>query len=486
MLSYGVHDLPEGGVLPGIGRLAYDVSAAVPLDSWYGTLLKGVFNFSPAATWLEVAVWVAYVAIVGTCFVLALRRRPVRRPVAAWPPRTDRHPPHPHPSPSRNSHAFFPPPPRRGDLRRARARGLRDDEARSRVPHRHRHGLRRRLPAVGGDRDERPRRLHHPQHGPRSTEFELLAADGATIAAEVENLAPGLTRTLTLTLAEGRYTSLCKPGMSGSSVGRTAFTVTGAGAGPSPSSSQLTAAAQQYRSFVRAETATLLTGTRTFAAAYAAGDDAKAKSLYARTRASYERIEPVAERFGALDAELDAREADVATGATWTGWHRIEKGLWPPAGSSAPSAADRATQAKALVSLTEQLRAKVDAKSFTLTAAEVGNGAIALLDEVAATKITGEEELFSHTDLSDFRANVDGAERAYRGLREVAKAKDPALVTTLDARFAALDTLLRHHGTVDGGFAPYTSLTRAQVKALSDAVNAVSEPLSTLTATVLR
>jgi high-affinity iron transporter len=83
VLSYGVRDLQEAGVLPGIGRIAYDVSAAVPLDSWYGTLLKGVFNFSPAATWLEVAVWVAYVAIVGTCFVLALRRRPVRRPVAA-------------------------------------------------------------------------------------------------------------------------------------------------------------------------------------------------------------------------------------------------------------------------------------------------------------------------------------------------------------------------------------------------------------------
>jgi iron uptake system component EfeO len=128
----------------------------------------------------------------------------------------------------------------------------------------------------------------------------------------------------------------------------------------------------------------------------------------------------------------------------------------------------------------------VDAKSFPLTAASVSNGAIGLLDEVAATKITGEEELFSHTDLSDFRANVDGAERAYQGLRDVAKAKDPALVTTLDARFAALDTLLRHHGTVDDGFVSYTSLTKTQVKALSDAVNAVSEPLSTLTATVLQ
>jgi high-affinity iron transporter len=85
VLSYGVHDLQEGGVLPGIRSVAYDVSAAVPIDSWYGTLLKGIFNFSPAATWLEVTVWVVYVAVVGTCFVLALRHRRTipARPVAA-------------------------------------------------------------------------------------------------------------------------------------------------------------------------------------------------------------------------------------------------------------------------------------------------------------------------------------------------------------------------------------------------------------------
>ncbi len=220
--------------------------------------------------------------------------------------------------------------------------------------------------------------------------------------------------------------------MSGSGVGRTAFTVTGAGASPSPSSSRLTAAATAVPAFVRTESATLLHRHPHVRRGVRGRRRREGQALYARTRASYERIEPVAERFGTLDAKLDAREADVAAGTTWTGWHRIEKGLWPPAGSAAPGAADRAAQAKTLVSLTEQLVAKVDAKSFTLTAAEVSNGAIGLLDEVAATKITGEEEVFSHTDLSDFRANVDGAERAYRGLRDVAKAKDPALVR--DAR----------------------------------------------------
>ncbi|WP_309616885.1 iron uptake transporter permease EfeU [Salinibacterium sp.] len=74
VLSYGVHDLQEAGVLPGLGSLAFDVSAAIPPDSWYGTLLKGTLNFSPATTWLEAIVWLAYVIPVMTIFVASGRR----------------------------------------------------------------------------------------------------------------------------------------------------------------------------------------------------------------------------------------------------------------------------------------------------------------------------------------------------------------------------------------------------------------------------
>jgi high-affinity iron transporter len=70
ILAYGIHDLQEAGILPGLTTLAFDVSAAVPPDSWYGTLLKGVFNFSPQTTVLEAIVWVAYVAVVLTLFLL--------------------------------------------------------------------------------------------------------------------------------------------------------------------------------------------------------------------------------------------------------------------------------------------------------------------------------------------------------------------------------------------------------------------------------
>ncbi|MFB2581628.1 iron uptake transporter permease EfeU [Herbiconiux sp. P15] len=74
VLSYGVHDLQEAGILPGLNSLAFDVSAAVPPDSWYGTLLKGTVNFSPATTWLELAVWLAYVIPTMILFLRAVRR----------------------------------------------------------------------------------------------------------------------------------------------------------------------------------------------------------------------------------------------------------------------------------------------------------------------------------------------------------------------------------------------------------------------------
>jgi high-affinity iron transporter len=73
VLAYGVHDLQEAGILPGLNSLAFDVSATISPSSWYGTLLKGIFNFSPATTWLELAVWLAYLIPTLTLFLLTVR-----------------------------------------------------------------------------------------------------------------------------------------------------------------------------------------------------------------------------------------------------------------------------------------------------------------------------------------------------------------------------------------------------------------------------
>ncbi|MCW2741097.1 MAG: putative Ferrous iron permease [Blastococcus sp.] len=80
VLAYGVHDLQEAGILPGLNSLAFDVSGAVPPDSWYGTLLRGTVNFTPATTWLQAVAWLVYIVPV---FVLFLRpSRPAPTPVA--------------------------------------------------------------------------------------------------------------------------------------------------------------------------------------------------------------------------------------------------------------------------------------------------------------------------------------------------------------------------------------------------------------------
>jgi len=87
VLSYGIHDLQEAGILPGLNTLAFDVSHIIPPTSWYGTVLKGVFNFSPATTILEAVAWVCYVVPVLSVFVVQGRHRaaPAPRPAAAAP-----------------------------------------------------------------------------------------------------------------------------------------------------------------------------------------------------------------------------------------------------------------------------------------------------------------------------------------------------------------------------------------------------------------
>ena len=85
VLSYGIHDLQEAGILPGLYSLMFDVSAAVPPSSWYGTLLKGTVNFSPATTWLEGIAWLLYVIPTMTLFIRQSMRRSAA-PAAVRPP----------------------------------------------------------------------------------------------------------------------------------------------------------------------------------------------------------------------------------------------------------------------------------------------------------------------------------------------------------------------------------------------------------------
>lgn len=324
------------------------------------------------------------------------------------------------------------------------------------------------------------------------TEFYLLGEDGLRIVGEVENIGPNLTKKLTVNAPAGAYFTACKPGMVGEGI-RAGFTVK-----PSDDEQEVSASDQElidqaqanYRSYIQDQSSQLLVKTQQFVQLYKDGKDDEARTLYPEAREHWERIETVAESFGDLDPKTDAREADVdfAAGEKWTGWHRIEKDLWPQGarGYTALTGRERTTYADDLLANTKELDKRIQATgsgALTYPIDAIANGSIGLLEEVANGKITGEEEAWSHTDLWDFQANVDGARVAYEGVQPLLETKDPTLAEELTTKFAALQELLDSHRSGEG-FVLYTELSKQDVKALSDAVNALSEPLSKLTAAV--
>ncbi|HQR28112.1 MAG TPA: imelysin family protein [Nocardioides sp.] len=323
--------------------------------------------------------------------------------------------------------------------------------------------------------------------GSNVTEFYLLAEDGLRIVGEVENIGPGLDRALVVSAPAGSYVTVCKPGMKGEGL-RAGFTVTESGEAVEISADDqalIDQATANYQAYVQDQSDQLVAKTREFVALYQAGDDDAARALYPEARTHWERIETVAESFGDLDPRMDAREADLEPGQRWTGWHRIEKDLWPErAEDYTPlTSAQRAVFAQDLLRNTTVLDRRLDDLTFSID--QIANGSRGLLEEVATGKITGEEEYWSRTDLWDFQANVDGARVAYEGVQPILERTDPELARTLTAEFADLQALLDAQRDGDG-FRSYDELTPEQVKELADAVNALSEPLSQLTASVLR
>jgi iron uptake system component EfeO len=322
--------------------------------------------------------------------------------------------------------------------------------------------------------------------GTKVTEFYLYGEDGMRIVGEVENIGPGITRELVVKVEPGSYITACKPGMAGDGI-RAPFSVSDSGEeqGSTGNDVELVEQANQnYQRYVEDQTEQLVSMTAKFVAAYQAGKDDEARAIYPVARMHWERIETVAESFGDLDPKLDLREADLEPGQKWTGWHRIEKDLWPARAKNYEqlSKAERAVYSADLVKNTAILHERVE--ELTYTADEIANGSRGLLDEVATGKVTGEEEYWSRTDLWDFQANIEGALVGFEGLRPLLKENDPELDRQIAVEFAAVQALLdaQREGT---GFKSYDELSQAEVKELSDAVNALSEPLSKLAAAVV-
>ncbi len=300
------------------------------------------------------------------------------------------------------------------------------------------------------------------------TELEVL--DGETILGEVENLSDGLSGSFSLTLEEGEYTLYCPGGDTEKG------TLAVSGKLQAANSPEVEEAITQYRGYLEENTTELVAETEPFVAAVVAGEVEKAKSLYPAARIPYERIEPVAESFGDLDPRIDARENDVPA-KEWSGFHVIEKALWEE-----DTAQGMAPVAEQLLADIEELQEKV--KTVNLQAVQIANGANELLGEVSASKITGEEERYSHIDLVDFKANVEGAEAAFEAVEPLLSKDDPKLAKEIEASFEDVYTSLKPYERGDG-FVSYTELTKADTRKLAQEIDALAEELSEVPAKIV-
>ena len=234
-------------------------------------------------------------------------------------------------------------------------------------------------------------------------------------------------------------------------------------------------ATSEYKEFVQGQIDQLLKDTEEFQRVLKSGDLEEAKKVYPLIRMSYERSEPIAESFGESDVKIDFRLVDYVdenkSEEGWSGFHRIERILWEQNTTEGTE-----KYAEQLVNDIKELKAKI--ATVEVTPDLMLTGAVDLLNEVATQKITGEEEIFSHTDLYDFRANIEGAEKIFALFKHLIEKKDAKLVKNLETEFKAVNDLLDKHMTDDSNYKSYTDLTEEDTKELAEAVTKLGEPLS--------
>ena len=227
---------------------------------------------------------------------------------------------------------------------------------------------------------------------------------------------------------------------------------------------------QQYKIFAVDKIDGLVIQTQQFVDYLNAGKIEEAKALYPIVRMNFEAAEPIAESFGDLDPRIDARKADLEPNEKWTGFHPIEEILW--VNNTTEGTEKYSGQ---LIADVKELRAKVS--TVEVTPELMVQGAVDLLNEVSTSKISGEEEIFSHTDLYDFQGNIDGAEKIFVIFKPALTTLDEDLVKTLDVRFAEINKLLAAQ-KVDGKFKYYNELSKDEVAELAESVNKLGEPLA--------
>jgi len=315
------------------------------------------------------------------------------------------------------------------------------------------------------------------------TEVELISDQ--RILGEKENLAPGLAPvSFTVTLGGGTYQLYCP----GATTENQDFVVTGAAA-PSPTgdaAALLNAGTKEYGAYATQTLSDMKVAVANLKTAVDSGNVENAKKQYALARPFYEKVESAVEGFvlpgfkaddnkGFLDYLIDMRESNLDPAVGWHGFHAIERDLWQGGkitDDTKKLAAELQTNVDKLVEVS---------KTLTYKPEDLANGAAGLLEEVQTNKIKGEEEAFSHLDLLDFAANVEGAQQAFAYLKPGLEKIDPTLTNSVSTQFDNVNKALQDYKdpAQAGGYKLWTPELRASDAAkLSKIVQALQDPLS--------
>jgi iron uptake system component EfeO len=313
-------------------------------------------------------------------------------------------------------------------------------------------------------------------NGTDVAEFEVVGADKKVID-EAENIVPGFVVNLSARLDGGTYELVC----GNLSAPRGSLAVSGGAAPTRPASvvvdaAQLASIVATYQTYVKTEADDLVEVIDTFTKAIDDGDLEAAKAAYGPSRVPWERIEPIAELFSDLDPKIDARQDDFDGGVddpAFTGYHRIEKGLFT----------DGTTDG--LKALAATLRTDVADLKTRLATLEIdprvmARGAGELIDEVAQSKMTGEEDRYSKLDLWSIDPNLQGSAKIVDLLRPLIEKIDPTYLKSLDDAYAAVDTIIAKYGDQSKGFQTFDKISATDLKALQAGLANLSELLAEL------
>ncbi|WP_285425960.1 iron uptake system protein EfeO [Pseudomonas sp. efr-133-TYG-103a] len=305
----------------------------------------------------------------------------------------------------------------------------------------------------------------------RAVEWEIL--DGVLVVEERENIVPGLSQIINANLQPGDYAITC--GLLSNPRGTLHVTATAesdAAAKARPSMVAFIGPLSEYRVYLSTQSSALIRAVNDLQQAIESGDLAQAQQAYAPARAAYQRIAPAAQRLAELDNAINARadyfekrEQDPG----FSGFHRIEFGLFSQKSVEGLTPVVQKLQSD-IATLKQQLLAQ------SIAPEQLASMIVRTMRSLAEIRSNGEEERYSHIDVTGFAANLEGTRKVIELLRPLLAKTSGDVLKKIDSATTGLDDQLLMLKT-DNGFKPYDQVSAEQRKQIADKAKALADAL---------